>query len=85
METWLEEFRRDANPESEILWWERLTQCYLGYTEPKDLSPQQKQAAFRALFKLAMGGDLQSVSHELGCLPEGAREEVLGLIGETIQ
>jgi hypothetical protein len=85
MEKWLDEFQRDANPESEVVWWERLTRCYLAYTEPKDLSFKQKQAAFKILFTLGMGSDLQAVSAELGCLPEGAREEVLGLMGKTIQ
>jgi len=85
IEKWLDEFQRDANPESEVVWWERLTRCYLAYTEPKDLSFKQKQAAFKILFTLGMGNDLQDVSIELGCLPEGAREEVLGLMGKTIQ
>ena len=47
IEKWLDEFQRDANPESEVVWWERLTRCYLAYTEPKDLSFKQKQAAFK--------------------------------------
>ena len=67
------------------MWWERLTRCYLAYTEPKDLSFKQKQAAFKILFTLGMGNDLQAVSAELGCLPDGAREEILGLMGKTIQ
>ena len=41
-------------PESEVVWWERLTRCYLAYTEPKDLSFKQKQAAFKVLFNLGM-------------------------------
>src|ERR1700722_5876115 len=64
IDKWLDEFRRDANPESEVLWWERLTRCYLGYTEPKDLSQEQKQAAFKILFTLGMGSGLQAVSVE---------------------
>jgi hypothetical protein len=85
MEKWLDEFQRDTNPESEVVWWERLTRCYLAYTEPKDLSFKQKQAAFKALFTLAMGSDLQALDAELGSLPQGAREEILGLMGKTIR
>jgi len=84
IEKWLDEFQRDANPESEVVWWERLTRCYLAYTEPKDLSFEQKRAAFKILFTLGMGNDLQSVNAELACLPDGAREEFLGLTGKTI-
>jgi hypothetical protein len=85
IETWFDGFQRDANPESEVVWWERLTRCYLAYTETKDLSFKQKQAAFKILFTLGMGNDLQDVSAELAALPEGAREEFLGLTGKTIQ
>jgi hypothetical protein len=85
IEKWLDEFQRDANPESEVVWWERLTRCYLAYTEPKDLSFKQKQAAFKILFTLGMGSDLKGVSAELDCLPVGAREEFLGLTGGAIQ
>src|SRR5580698_6907493 len=85
IEKWLDEFQRDANPESEVVWWERLTRCYLAYTEPKDLSFKQKQAAFKILFTLGMGSDLQTLDAELGSLPQGAREEFLGLLGKGIQ
>jgi hypothetical protein len=85
IEKWLDEFQRDTNPESEVMWWERLTRCYLSYKEPKDLSFKQKQAAFKILFALGMGNDLKGVSAELDCLPAGAREELLGLTGNTIQ
>ena len=81
METWLDGFRRDANPESEVLWWERLTRCYLGYTEAKHLSSDQKQAVFRVLFKLAMGSDPQELHLDLAHLPDGAPQELLGLLG----
>jgi hypothetical protein len=55
IEKWLDEFQRDRNPESEVVWWERLTRCYLAYTEPKDLSFKQKQAPFKILFTLGIG------------------------------
>ena len=35
MEKWLDEFQRDANPKSEVVWWERLTRCYMAYTRTK--------------------------------------------------
>ena len=85
IEKWLDEFRRDANPESEVVWWERLTRCYLVYTEPKDLSQEQKQAAFKILFTLGMGSGLQSVSGELARLPDGAKEEILEMMGPRPQ
>lgn len=85
MEKWLDEFQRDANPESEVMWWERLTRCYLAYTEPKTLSLPQRQSAFKILFTVGMGNDLPSVGAEIAVLPEGSKEEILGLMGNRVQ
>jgi hypothetical protein len=81
IEQWLDAFQRDANPESEVMWWERLTRCYLAYTEPRDLSLQQKQAAFKILFTMGMGSSLQDMSAEIASLPEGSQEELIRLMG----
>jgi len=85
IEKWLDEFRRDANPESEVMWWESLTRCYLAYAEEKDLSAGQKLAAFKILFTLGMGSSIQSVSAELAKLPDGAKEELLAMMGPRTQ
>jgi hypothetical protein len=37
------------------------------------------------LFNLGMGNDLRDLSAEFACLPVGAREKVLGLIGKAVQ
>ena len=50
----------------------------------KDLSFKQKQAAFKILVILGTGDDLRVVSAELACLPDRAREEVLGLMGSPV-
>ena len=75
IEKWLDEFQRDANPESEVVWWERLTRRYLAYTEPKDLSLKQKQSAFKILFTLGMGNDLHGMNNEIARLPTGPRKK----------
>jgi len=85
LETWLDAFRRDANPESEVLWWERLTRCYLAYVEPKDLSMKQKQAAFKILFTLGMGSSLQDMGAAIATLPDGSQEELSKLMGNRVQ
>jgi hypothetical protein len=84
MNEWMDGFRRDAHPESEVEWWERLTRCYLEYTNTKDLTDIQKKTAFAILFKLAMGNDLRDVEPEFLRLPQGARQELMSLMGETI-
>ena len=57
MEEWLDGFRRDANPKSEVRWWERLTRWYRGYSDTRDLSAEQKKALFNVVFRLGMGLD----------------------------
>jgi hypothetical protein len=85
IEKWLDEFRRDANPESEVVWWERLTRCYLAYTEANNLSTGQKLAAFKVLFTLTMGSGIQSVSAEIAKLPNGAQEDLLAMMRPSLQ
>ncbi len=67
------------------MWWERLTQCYLVYTDTKALSSEQKQAVFRILFQLGMGGDLRAIAPDLARLSGSAAQEILALIGEGTQ
>ena len=31
MELWLDGFKRDTHPETEVLWWEHLSACFLEY------------------------------------------------------
>jgi hypothetical protein len=83
MNEWMDGFRRDTHPESEVEWWESLAQCYLQYTNAKDLSDNQKKAAFRILFSLAMGNELKDVEPGFSQLPPGAREEIMILTGEA--
>src|ERR1700691_2543289 len=85
MEEWLDGFRRDANPESEVRWWERLTRWYRGYSDTRDLSAEQKKALFGVLFRLGMGLDDQPLVADLAKLPECDMEEILALAGERIQ
>jgi hypothetical protein len=69
IEEWLDGFQRDAHPESEVQWWERLTRIYKGYSDAKDLTFGQKQTLFRVLFKMAMGSDPQGLSGDFSGLP----------------
>jgi hypothetical protein len=85
IEEWLDGFRWDANPESEVRWWERVTRLYTGYSETRDLSAEQQKALFSVVFRLGMGLDDEPLVAELAKLPGGAMEEILALTGERIQ
>src|SRR5580658_2704500 len=85
IEEWLDGFRRDANPESEVRWWERLTRWYRGYSDTRDLSAEQKKALFNVVFRLGMELDDQPLVTDLAKLPAGVMEEIMALAGERIQ
>jgi hypothetical protein len=85
MEEWLDGFRRDANPESEVRWWERLTRLYRGYSDTRNLSAEQTKALFSVVFRLGMGLDDQPLTTDQAKLPEGAMEDILALAAERIQ
>jgi hypothetical protein len=80
LEEWLEDFRRDVHPEREVLWWERLAQSYLEYRSSRELSVEQRQAAFRVLLNLSMGGAAAIRSTDLTNLPEGAIADLQAII-----
>ena len=84
LEQWLDGFQRDADPESEIAWWERLARCYTGYTSKHELNLKQKQAAFKVIFGLAMDSPTQDVQAGLAYLPQGALEEIAGIMRASI-
>jgi hypothetical protein len=80
MKEWLNGFQRDVNPESEVVWWERLAHCYVEYSHGHELSSSQKQAAFRVILKLALGSAAEQVSTDLTGLPPDALEGILGIM-----
>jgi hypothetical protein len=86
IDVWLDEFKRDAHPDQEVVWWERLTRCYLAYTRDKELSAEQRSAAFKIIFGLCMmGTSPETVEKELAKLPTGALEEIVASLQERTQ
>lgn len=79
---WLDDFRRDLHPEQEVLWWEHLAQCYIAYRDPHDLNAKQRQAAFKILLNISLGGRPLSLSADAAILPEGALADLQTLLRE---
>jgi hypothetical protein len=84
MAEWLDGFQRDTNPEHEVVWWEWLAHCYVEYSEGQEVSPAQKQAAFRVMMKLALGS-AEEANVDLPDLPAGGLEEILRIMGRWWQ
>lgn len=83
IEKWLDEFKRDTDPESEVEWWENLVVCYRAYTESKELTAAQKKLALKILLMLGMGEDIRALAADFGCLPKGAKDEISAMLGPS--
>lgn len=83
MAVWLDGLQRDVNPEPEVLWWERLARCYVEYSRRNELSVGQKNAAFKVMLKLALGGS--DLDTDLAELPRGALGDIEEIMGAATQ
>jgi hypothetical protein len=75
MAEWLDGFKRDANPEAQVVWWERLAHCYTEYTRIQDINPEQRRSSFRAIMGLALGST-DAVREDLANLPHTALDDI---------
>jgi hypothetical protein len=76
MEFWLDGFKRDAHPSSEIVLWEHVAAVYLEYVSMTRLKPHQHEAVFKLIWKLKEGTDESKTSTIAADLPEGALETI---------
>jgi hypothetical protein len=67
MEFWLDGFKRDVEPEKEVLWWEHISACFLEYFSTKRPDEEQAKSAFRLLMQIGLDGAAPS---EFENLPE---------------
>jgi predicted RNA-binding Zn-ribbon protein involved in translation (DUF1610 family) len=75
-EQWLNRLRRDLNPEKEVLWWERVAECFMTFTAKRTLSPNQKQSAFKVIFGLCSGLTEQDLLGDVAKLPKSDLTEL---------
>lgn len=61
LETWIDNFKRDMNPDKEIAIWERIAKNYTNYTSQKDLLPEAKEDAFKTLLMCSMSSDDETI------------------------
>src|SRR6266849_397070 len=79
MAQWLDGFQRDAHPEGEVKWWERLARCYVEYISRKELSHAQRKAAFNVICKLGLGASAADLAGDVSNLPTGALDDILAM------
>jgi hypothetical protein len=84
MAEWLDGFQRDAHPEPEVQWWERLARRYVEYISQKELNPPQKKSAFSVIFKLGLGASAKDLAADVAKLPTGSLDEILAIMRRAI-
>lgn len=57
IENLLEDFKRDQNPEKEIMVWEAVADGYEEFLKYRETDPATRQSAFQVLVQLTMSGD----------------------------
>jgi len=80
MAEWLDGFQRDAHPEAEVVWWERLARCYVEYAQRRELQCEQRKAAFNVICKLALGASDANLTGDLASLPRDAFDEMVAIM-----
>ena len=80
MAEWLDCFQRDAHPEVELLWWERLARCYVDYMGRNKLDREQRQDAFNVICRMATGARVADLGPDLAHLPRNAVDEILAIM-----
>jgi hypothetical protein len=61
LETWIDNFKRDMNPDREIAIWERIARDYTNYTSQRKLSLDAKGDVFQTLVLASMSADVESI------------------------
>lgn len=61
LETWIDNFKRDMNPDKEIAIWERIAKAYTNYASQKELSLEAKEDAFQTLLMCSMSSDEETI------------------------
>ncbi|MGH9966759.1 MAG: hypothetical protein ACREBG_02840 [Pyrinomonadaceae bacterium] len=61
LEKWIDNFKRDANPDSEIAIWERVARAYNSYCSRRELTLEAKDDVFQTLVLRSMTSDEEAV------------------------
>ena len=77
---WRDAFRRDAHPEHEVLWWERVAGCYVALIAARSFSQVQREAAFKVIVGLFSGLGAEQLQPDLAELPESALDELAAIV-----
>ncbi len=61
LETWIDNFKRDMNPDKEIAVWERIAKNYTKYISQRELSLEGKEDTLKTLLMCSMSSDEEDI------------------------
>jgi hypothetical protein len=83
LEKWVEDFRRDANPENELKIWEAMARAYEGFTTNRNLTLDAKKEAFQVVLLRSAAPEEDVLQHlKLKVLTEKDAREIMALFVE---
>lgn len=78
VEKWVDDFKRDADPDQELEVWERMAKAYRAYCDGRKLSPEAKKDVYRVVLLRSMAPEKDVL--ERGKLKELSREEAIAVM-----
>jgi len=63
IEKWVDNFKRDANPDKELAVWERIADGYTRYCSKRLLSIEAKKDVFQLLLLRSMASEQEVLNH----------------------
>jgi hypothetical protein len=83
LEKWMEDFRRDANPENELKIWEAMAKAYESFTTNRNLTLDAKKEVFQVVLLRSGAPEGDVLQHlKLKVLTEKDAREIMALFVE---
>ena len=80
IEKWMEDFKRDANPERELAMWEGMATAYATYTASNSLTLGGKKEVFQVVLSRSGAPDAEVLKHlDLKILTETDARKIMAL------
>jgi TIR domain-containing protein len=84
MSHWIDGFKRDSHPSTEIAFWERVASVYLEYSRMiQPMSNEQKQQIYTFISSIWLSSTGAELIERARGLPEGAMETIMSLYSQS--
>ena len=81
MAFWLDGFKRDAHPSSEVAWWEHVAAAYCEYVKITTLDQEQHEHVFAVVYGICSGITEADLKARLANLPDDAFKKLNDICG----